>query len=148
MDRRVQQLVADVTTLEGADAAVRSALGAFGSIGVLANVVGGSRSGKTVVDLPLDDWNTLLSLNLTSMFLMCKAVIPHMAAVGRGSIVNVSSGAGLRGMKANPGYCAAKGGVVAFDPRTRHRPQRAGNPRQRGRARTDTNAADATKPHS
>jgi NAD(P)-dependent dehydrogenase (short-subunit alcohol dehydrogenase family) len=80
----------------------------------LANVVGGSRPGTTVVDLPLDDWNTLLSLNLTSMFLMCKAVIPHMAAAGCGSIVNVSSGAGLRGMKSNPGYCAAKGGVVAF----------------------------------
>lgn len=111
---RALEVVADVTTPAGADAAVGAALEAFGAIGVLANVVGGSRPGKTVVDLPLDDWQALLALNLTSMFLMCKSVIPHLVAAGGGSIVNVSSGAGLRGMQKNPGYCAAKGGVVAL----------------------------------
>lgn len=112
--REVRCLVADVTDPDGAASVVGDALAAFGAIGVLANVVGGSRPGKTVVDLPLADWNALLALNLTSVFLMCGAVVPHMAAAGRGAIVNVSSGAGLRGMKANPGYCAAKGGVVAL----------------------------------
>jgi NAD(P)-dependent dehydrogenase (short-subunit alcohol dehydrogenase family) len=41
-------------------------------------------------------------------------VIPHMEVAGSGAIVNVSSGAGLRGMARNPGYCAAKAGVVAL----------------------------------
>lgn len=110
----VVPFVADVTTPDGAAAVAAKAMELFGGIGVLANVVGGSRPGKTVVDLPLEEWQALLSLNLTSIFLLCKAVIPHMAAVGRGSIVNVSSGAGIRGMKANPGYVAAKAGVVAL----------------------------------
>ena len=111
---RVVTVVADVTSEAGAVHVATQAAEVGGGIGVLANVVGGSRPGKTVVDLPLDEWQALLSLNLTSIFLLCKAVVPHMAAAGRGSIVNVSSGAGLRGMKANPGYCAAKGGVVAL----------------------------------
>jgi len=110
----VVPFVADVTSPEGAGSVATKAMDLFGGIGVLANVVGGSRPGKTVVDLPLEEWQSLLSLNLTSIFLLCKAVIPHMAAAGKGSIVNVSSGAGIRGMKANPGYVAAKGGVVAL----------------------------------
>lgn len=110
----VSAFVADITTAEGADAVIAAAIDRHGRVAVLANVVGGSRPGKTVVDLPLEEWQTMLSLNLTSIFLLCKAVIPHMITAGGGRIVNVSSGAGLRGMKANPGYCAAKGGVVAL----------------------------------
>ena len=85
-----------------------------GRIDCLVNVVGGSRPGKTVVELTLGEWDQLLALNLTSTFLLCRAVIPHLEAGGGGTIVNVSSGAGLRGMKANPGYVAAKAGVAAL----------------------------------
>ena len=49
-----------------------------GSVDVLVNVVGGSRPGKTVVELGLDEWDDLLRLNLTSTFLLCRAVIPAM----------------------------------------------------------------------
>jgi NAD(P)-dependent dehydrogenase (short-subunit alcohol dehydrogenase family) len=45
---------------------------------------------------------------------MCQAVLPHLEAAGGGAIVNVSSGAGLRGMQRNPGYVAAKAGVAAL----------------------------------
>jgi NAD(P)-dependent dehydrogenase (short-subunit alcohol dehydrogenase family) len=76
--------------------------------------VGGSRPGRTVVDLTLAEWHDLLALNLTSTFLMCRQVIPVMIAGGGGAIVNVSSGAGVRGMHANPGYVAAKAGVVGL----------------------------------
>ena len=55
----------------------------------------------------------MLSLNLTSTFLMCRAALPHLVD-SKGAIVNVSSGAGVRGMRANPGYVAAKAGVVAL----------------------------------
>jgi NAD(P)-dependent dehydrogenase (short-subunit alcohol dehydrogenase family) len=106
--------VAGDVTDEGHAATVAERAGRLGGPDVLVNVVGGSRPGKTVVDLSVPEWHELLALNLTSTFLMCRAVLPDMERAGAGAIVNVSSGAGLRGMRANPGYCAAKAGVVAL----------------------------------
>jgi NAD(P)-dependent dehydrogenase (short-subunit alcohol dehydrogenase family) len=111
---RLRTLAADATTLAGAEASVRDAVENFGGLHILANVVGGSRPGKTVVDLPLEEWESWVRLNLTSTFLMCKAAIPAMARSGGGSIVNISSGAGVDGMQKNPAYVAAKGGVIAL----------------------------------
>jgi len=111
---RLRTVIADATTQAGAEAAVRAATDAFGGLSILVNVVGGSRPGKTVVEMTLDEWDGWVRLNLTATFLMCKAAIPAMAASGGGSIVNISSGAGVNGMKKNPAYVAAKGGVVAL----------------------------------
>ena len=110
----VEVVVADVTD-EGQVAGIADrSVERFGEVNALVNVVGGSRPGKTTVDLALDEWNRLLALNLTSTFLMCRAFIPQLERAGGGAIVNVSSGAGISGMSANPGYCAAKAGVVAL----------------------------------
>lgn len=111
---RIRTIVADATSLDGAELAVRAAMESFGALHILANVVGGSRPGKTVVDMPLGEWEDWVRLNLTSTFLMCKAAIPRMAESGGGSIVNIASGAGVRGMMRNPAYVAAKGGVIAL----------------------------------
>jgi NAD(P)-dependent dehydrogenase (short-subunit alcohol dehydrogenase family) len=113
-DVEVAAVVADVTSESAVAALVAEAVERFGRIDALANVVGGSRPGRTVVDLTLAEWQDLLALNLTSTFLMCRQVIPVMIAGGGGAIVNVSSGAGVRGMHANPGYVAAKAGVVGL----------------------------------
>jgi NAD(P)-dependent dehydrogenase (short-subunit alcohol dehydrogenase family) len=106
--------VADVTDEAAVAGIMARALESFGRVDVLVNVVGGSRPGKTAPQLTLAEWNQMLALNLTSTFLMCRAVVPHMEERGKGAIVNVSSGAGLRGMRANPGYVAAKAGVSAL----------------------------------
>ncbi|HEU0169076.1 MAG TPA: SDR family oxidoreductase [Chloroflexota bacterium] len=112
---RIRTVQADVTTLEGAEQTVRATTDAFGGeLHILANVVGGSRPGYTVVDMAFEDWKRYFDLNIHSTFLMCKAAIPAMAASGGGSIVNISSGAGVRGMAKNPAYVAAKGAVVAL----------------------------------
>jgi NAD(P)-dependent dehydrogenase (short-subunit alcohol dehydrogenase family) len=111
---RLRTVVADATTLAGAESAVHAATEAFGGLSILVNVVGGSRPGKTVVEMSPEEWDGWVRLNLTSTFLMCKAAIPVMAASGGGSIVNISSGAGVNGMKKNPAYVAAKGGVVSL----------------------------------
>jgi NAD(P)-dependent dehydrogenase (short-subunit alcohol dehydrogenase family) len=110
----VEAVVADVTDEGAVAAVVERAVGRFGGVDVLVNVVGGSRPGKTAVELTRAEWDHLLALNLTSTFLMCRAVIPLLERAGGGAIVNVSSGAGLRGMRANPGYVAAKAGVAAL----------------------------------
>jgi NAD(P)-dependent dehydrogenase (short-subunit alcohol dehydrogenase family) len=112
--RDVHEVAVGDVTDEADAAAIAERAGRLGGPDVLVNVVGGSRPGKTVVDLTLGEWHELLALNLTSTFLMCRAVLPHMERAGAGAIVNVSSGAGLRGMRANPAYCAAKAGVVAL----------------------------------
>ena len=106
--------VADVTDEAAVAALVARSLQRFGRVDVLVNVVGGSRPGKTAAELTLDEWNRMLALNLTSTFLMCRAVLPHMEQRGQGAIVKVSSWAGVRGMRANPGYVAAKAGVGAL----------------------------------
>lgn len=110
----VETIEADVTTPDGSASVVGLAESAFGRVDVLANVVGGSRPGQTAAEVSLDAWNSVVALNLTSTFLMCHHVLPGMERQGSGAIVNVSSGAGLTGMKANPAYCAAKAGVVGL----------------------------------
>ncbi len=107
-------VTADVTQQAVVADLAGATLDTFGGVDVLVNVVGGSRPGKTAVELTLDEWNQLLAVNLTSVFLMCQAFLPHLEQSGGGTIVNVSSGAGLRGMHRNPGYVAAKAGVAAL----------------------------------
>ena len=102
----------DVTAAADASRVVERCVEEFGRVDVLANVVGGSKPMHSVVDLPEEDWRELLDFNLTSTFLMSKFAIPKIAEAGGGAIVNVSSGAGVSGMPLNPGYCAAKGGVI------------------------------------
>jgi NAD(P)-dependent dehydrogenase (short-subunit alcohol dehydrogenase family) len=110
----VTPVSADVTSPAGVERVVERAVAGHGVIHVLANVVGGSRPGKTVADLTLDEWETVVAFNLTSTFLMCHAAIPVLRRAGGGAVVNVASGAGLHGMPANPAYCAAKAGVVGL----------------------------------
>jgi NAD(P)-dependent dehydrogenase (short-subunit alcohol dehydrogenase family) len=107
-------LTGDATSWDDAQAAVAAAKREFGRLTILANVVGGSKPGQTILDMSPEDWTRWVDLNLTSTFLMCKAAIPLMAESGGGSIVNVSSGAGVTGMMKNPAYVAAKGGVIAL----------------------------------
>jgi NAD(P)-dependent dehydrogenase (short-subunit alcohol dehydrogenase family) len=109
----VTPVAADVTTAEGAERVVGHTVDRFAALDVLANVVGGSRPGRTVVDVSRSDWDAALAFNLTSTFLMCHFAIPVMRQ-GGGAIVNVASGAGLHGMPRNPAYCAAKAGVVGL----------------------------------
>lgn len=110
----VEVVVADVTDEGQVQGIADRAVDRFGVVDALVNVVGGSRPGKTTVELGIEEWNRLIALNLTSTFLMCRAFIPYIESAGGGAIVNVSSGAGISGMSANPAYCAAKAGVIAL----------------------------------
>lgn len=78
---------------------VARAVDAFGRLDILVNNVGISGP-ATLETMTLDYWNRTLTTNLTSAMLMSQAAIPHMAGVGGGSIVNISSLAGMRAMGA------------------------------------------------
>lgn len=102
---------ADVTRSEQADAAAKKAFERFGRIDILVHCAGGSLR-KPALELTDTDWNGLIAANLTSTFLVCRAVGRVMTTQRSGSIINVASTAGLRGRPANAPYSAAKAGVI------------------------------------
>ena len=82
----------------------------FGRLDVLVNNAGIALL-KPLTELSLDEWQKTLDVNLTSVFLGCRAAVPVMAAQGGGSIINLSSVAGLIGIGRCTAYGASKGGV-------------------------------------
>ena len=104
--------IADVTDEASVDAMVTACVEEFGTVDVLVNNVGGSRAGGAV-ELSLSDWHSQLDVNLTSVFLACKYVIPVMQRHGGGSIINTASASGMRWTgAAQVGYAAAKAGII------------------------------------
>ena len=71
--------------------------------------------GVSILEMSLDDWRRQSAINLDGVFLGCKHAIPLMAESGAGSIINISSIAGLRGAAGLAGYCATKGGCGFFE---------------------------------
>ncbi len=105
---------ADVTREEETEAMAAFAVERYGRLDVLHNNVGvGGRVG-TAATVALADWDHLLTANLTSALLCCRAAIPRMLAGGGGAIVNVSSAVGAIGMAGGTGavaYAASKAGM-------------------------------------
>ncbi|MEO0496327.1 MAG: 3-oxoacyl-ACP reductase family protein [Pseudomonadota bacterium] len=102
----------DLNNPTDVDALVSKTAETFGSIDVLVNNAGGLIARKTIAEMPLDHWEAVMSLNLTSTFLMTKACLAHMKA---GAIVNLASQAGRDG--GGPGavaYATAKGAVMTM----------------------------------
>jgi NAD(P)-dependent dehydrogenase (short-subunit alcohol dehydrogenase family) len=83
----------------------------FGRIDILFNNAGVTRR-KNIVELSEEEWDLVLSVNLKSIYLLSRHVIPHMIEDGGGSIINTGSGWGLKGGPNAAAYCAAKGGTV------------------------------------
>src|SRR6266571_9283140 len=83
----------------------------FGSIHILFNNAGIIRR-ATVTELSEEDWDRVMDVNVKSMFLMSRKVIPIMTKAGGGSIINMASGWGLAGGPRAAAYCASKGAVV------------------------------------
>lgn len=90
---------------------VRELVDGIGDISILVNNAGIVRAGM-LWNMSLADWNAVLNVNLTSQFLMVRAVAPGMRAQGKGAIVNLSSVAGLTGAAGQINYIAAKAGVI------------------------------------
>ncbi|AGU53591.1 putative oxidoreductase, SDR family [Variovorax paradoxus B4] len=102
----------DVTSSESVAAMAAACLDTYGTIDILVNNVGGSAAGGPV-ELAEETWNLQVDVNLKSVFLTCKHVLPTMLAKGAGSIVNISSTSGLRWTgSAQVAYAATKAGVI------------------------------------
>jgi NAD(P)-dependent dehydrogenase (short-subunit alcohol dehydrogenase family) len=102
---------ADVAKSEDCRRLVEAAIAAFGRIDTLFNNAGIIRRAN-IVDLPEDDWDLVMAVNVKSIYLLSREVIPHMQKSGGGTIINTASGWGLSGGAKAAVYCASKGAVV------------------------------------
>jgi len=100
----------DVTRGAEITAAVKDAEAALGSVDILVNNAGITLD-KPTLEVGDDEWERVLSTNLTSMFRCCRAVGPGMIARGRGKIINIGSMYGRLGVSHYAAYCASKAAV-------------------------------------
>jgi NAD(P)-dependent dehydrogenase (short-subunit alcohol dehydrogenase family) len=116
----------DVADEAAWEAVVGATVEAYGALHVLGNIAGISgrdpnmtvqtsgTAGPKLEDQTLEQWNRVMEINSTGVFLGTKAAIPHMREAGGGSIINISSICGIVGSHANAGYHASKGAVRIF----------------------------------
>jgi NAD(P)-dependent dehydrogenase (short-subunit alcohol dehydrogenase family) len=103
---------ADVTNAKSVATMVEACMKEFGRIDVLINNVGGSAAGGPI-EMSEDVWDAQVDLNLKSVFLTCKHVLPHMVKQKGGAVVNMSSAAAIRWTgAAQVAYAATKAGVL------------------------------------
>jgi len=91
-----------------------AALSALGKIDILVNNAGIAGANAPTVDYPVDEWERVLKVNLTSQFLCCRAIAPHMVKQKYGRIVNIASVAGKEGNPNAVAYSASKAGVISL----------------------------------
>jgi NAD(P)-dependent dehydrogenase (short-subunit alcohol dehydrogenase family) len=107
---------ADVTDPDQVNALFQRAVDEFGGLDIAFNNAGISPpDDDSILTTGLDAWRRVQEVNLTSVYLCCKAAIPHMQARGRGSIINTASFVARMGAATSQiSYTASKGGVLAM----------------------------------
>lgn len=110
---QAQSVKCDVSSEEQVQAMVQTALKAFARIDILVNNAGVGVY-KSVLEATSTDWDRCLAINLKGMFLCSKYVIPHMQAVGKGAIINMSSVHSDATVAGVAPYAASKGAITAL----------------------------------
>lgn len=104
----------DVTRSDDVEAALQRVVAAFGRLDAAFNNAGIEQTHVAAADLAKEDWDRIVEVNLTGVFLCMKHEVPLMLGQGGGAIVNTSSGAGVKGFARQAAYAAAKHGVVGL----------------------------------
>ena len=109
-------LTVDVADDAQVDRMARDVVDRCGRIDILVNNAGlyASLPMRRFTDIPVDEWRRVMDVNVLSMFLTCRAVVPHMREQGGGRIVNISSGTPFRGVPFLLHYVTSKGAIVAL----------------------------------
>ncbi len=110
---RIAYTAADMTKEADRNRLIESTVAAFGGVDILVNNAGIQFVSK-VEDFPLDKWDEVISVNLSSIFHLIKLVIPGMKARKRGRVINIASVHGLIGSTKKAAYTAAKHGLVGL----------------------------------
>lgn len=114
LGERAYPIKLDVTSDESWSQAVGNVSERFGTITVLVNCAGIAGRSAPSWELSPDEWNQVIAIDLTSVFLGCRCVLPAMTANGYGRIVNIASIAGKEGNPNASPYSAAKAGVIGL----------------------------------
>jgi len=106
----------DVTSKEEVDALFKTAKDTYGSVDIAFNNAGISPpEDDSILDTDLDAWRKVQDVNLTSVYLCCKAALPYMLEQGKGSIINTASFVAVMGAATSQiSYSASKGGVLSM----------------------------------
>jgi NAD(P)-dependent dehydrogenase (short-subunit alcohol dehydrogenase family) len=109
-------ITADVSNEADVQRLADEAVGRCGTIDILVNNAGlyASLEMRSFEQIPLDEWRRVMDINVASMFLMCRAIVPMMRGNGGGKIVNISSGTPFRGVPFLLHYVTSKGAIVAL----------------------------------
>ena len=107
------EVICDVTDPDAVSGLVERAASETGRIDVLVNNAG-IRVEKDVINTTIEEWDRMMAVNLTAVFLGCKFALPHMLKQASGAIVNVTSVAGLNPLPNRAAYCANKAGVIGL----------------------------------
>jgi 3-oxoacyl-[acyl-carrier protein] reductase len=110
----VHALRVDVTSADDVEAATTATAATWGGIDILVANAGISGPNQTLWQYAIADWQRVLAVNLTGVFLCCRAVVPVMIRHGYGRIVTVASIAGKEGNPNACAYSASKAGVIAL----------------------------------
>ncbi len=111
---RLEAVSGDTSLEATAQRAVEKTIERFGRLDALINNAGVSALGKfSVADLPLEEWNRVIGVNLTGCFLMAKYTAPFLRKA-KGAIVNIASTRAMMSESDSEAYAASKGGVVAL----------------------------------
>jgi NAD(P)-dependent dehydrogenase (short-subunit alcohol dehydrogenase family) len=114
MGKRVLPLRKDVSDYDQVLDVVKRTVEKFGDIDVLVNSAGIAGPNGPLVNLTEEDWDRILMINLKSVFLFCKSVLPVMIKNKKGKIVNIASIAGKEGNENQSAYSASKAGVISL----------------------------------
>jgi NAD(P)-dependent dehydrogenase (short-subunit alcohol dehydrogenase family) len=111
---RATAVQVDVGDRRSVEAMIQSVIETHGHIDVLINNAGIAGNAAPITEVTDDDWEMMLRVDLTSVFLCCRAVMPHMLSRQKGAIVNVASIAGKEGNPKMVPYSSAKAGVIGL----------------------------------
>jgi len=109
-------LAVDVSDESQVERMVEDVVERCGRIDILVNNAGlyASLEMRPFTEIPIDEWRRVMDVNVLSMFLTCRAVVPRMREQGGGRIVNISSGTPFRGVPFLLHYVTSKGAIVAL----------------------------------
>jgi NAD(P)-dependent dehydrogenase (short-subunit alcohol dehydrogenase family) len=104
----------DVAKEDEVQATIAKTISTFGRIDFALNNAGVEHEVIALADISTDEWERQIGINLGGVFFSMKHQIPHMLKQGGGAIVNISSGAGVKGFAGQAAYCASKWGVIGM----------------------------------
>lgn len=111
---RLYTFALDLTTERGSEQAFKLVGEWGGGLAAIAHLVGGYTGGVRVAETPLEVWNRMVDLNMTSAYLIARFGVPRLLEAGGGSFVFVSSRAAFEGREKRAAYAATKAGLIAL----------------------------------